>query len=334
MTASTRPTVRIVALGGTIAAVPRAPGQAATMDLDADDLVRALPGLSGIADISAETFRQTGSADLGFADIVALAAHIDGLARGGIGGVVVTQGTDTMEETAYLLDRLVDADLPVVVTGAMRGTGVPGADGPANLIAGVRVAASAQARDMGVLVVMNDAIHLARSVRKGHATSPSTFESPLLGPVGWVAEDRVRIPLIPRRRLRRFTIANPASPPQVALLTLSLGDTPRLIEAVGSRDFDGAVIAAYGAGHTSQRVLDGLAALADRMPTVFASRTGVGETHTRSCDFPGSELRLLERGLIPAYALDPLKARLLLTLLLAEGASRDAIRAEFAAEND
>jgi L-asparaginase len=326
----TRPRIAVVGLGGTIAAAPRAAGSAATMDRDAGDIVRAVPVLADIADIIPEPYRQVASADLTVADILGLARRIAELAPG-VDGIVVTQGTDTLEETAFLLDRLVAEDLPVVVTGAMRNAGLPGADGPANLAGAVRVAASPLAHGVGTLVVMNDEIHLARFVRKAHATSPATFESRPLAPVGWIAEGRVRMPLVPRSRSRRFELGSATALPQVALLRLSLDDSPRLIDLVDVADFAGAVVECYGAGHVSGRVLDALGALAARMPTVFASRTGAGEVHMTSCDFAGSELRLLERGLIPAVALDGLKARLLLMLALAVGAPPEQIRAEFIA---
>lgn len=330
MSEAPRPVVAILALGGTIAA-PAIAGKPATMDLNSDDLVRALPALATIAQIRAETVRRIGSADLSFADVLAVVDRTRALVAEGVDGIVVTQGTDTLEESAFLLDRLVEADVPVVVTGAMRHTGAPGADGPANLLAAVRVAASREAKSVGTLVVANDEIHLARFVRKGHATSTATFQSLPLGPVGWIAEGRVRMPLVPRHRARVFRVADRAGLPQVALIKFSFGDSPRLIELTSADTFLGAVIETYGAGHTSQRALDALAALAERMPTVFASRTGMGEVHQSSCDFSGSELRLLERGLIPAIALDGLKARLLLSLLLAEGADRTAISRELEA---
>jgi len=325
-----RPVIAILALGGTIAAAPPEPGRAATMDRDADAIVRSVPALAAAADVRPESFRRTGSADLGFADIVALAGRIDALADS-VDGIVVTQGTDTLEETSFLLDRLVASDVPVVVTGAMRNAGLPGTDGPANLLAAVRVAASPLARGIGTLVVMNDEIHLGRFVRKAHATSPATFESRPLGPLGWVAEGHVRMPLVPRTRPRRFTLDTAEPVPQVALVKMSLGDSPALIERIDRDTFAGAVIETYGAGHTSQRVLDALAGLAARMPTVFASRAGAGEVHTSTCDFPGSELRLIERGLVPAGALDGLKARLLLTLVLAGGLAGQDLRDEFTA---
>ena len=268
------------------------------MDLDAGDLVRAVPALGAVAEIRASRFGGSARRTCRLRTSSLCRPASAKLAGEGVQGVVVTQGTDTLEETAFLLDRLVEPDLPVVVTGAMRNSGIAGADGPANLLAAVRVAVSPAAKGVGTLVAMNDEIHLARFVRKGHATSLATFESPPLGPVGWIAEGRVRIPLVPRRRLRRFALTTARDVPQVALVTVSFDDSPRLIELIEADRFGGAVVETYGAGHISQRALDALAALSSRMPTVFASRTGVGELHTSSCDFGGSELRLLERGLI------------------------------------
>lgn len=203
----TKPRIGVIALGGTIASVPDSSGRNATMSLSVADVLAAVPAAADIVQLRAETFRQCGSAELSVADIVELAARIDELSDQ-LDGVVVTQGTDTLEETAYLLDLLVVSDMPVVVTGAMRNSGLPGADGPANLLHSIRVAASGEAQGLGPLVVMNDEIHAARFVRKSHATSTAAFTSPGLGPLGWVAEGRVRIPLVPRHRTARLPRRN------------------------------------------------------------------------------------------------------------------------------
>src|SRR5690606_35815882 len=134
-------------------------------------------------------FRRLPSASLGFDDLLALAAEIRGrLARGGVDGVVVTQGTDTLEEAAYLLDLFHTAAEPVVVTGAMRNPALAGADGPANLLAAVRTAAHPASRGRGVLVVLADQIHAASRVRKTHTSGVGAFTSPDSGPLGLVAE--------------------------------------------------------------------------------------------------------------------------------------------------
>ncbi len=129
-------------------------------------------------------FRQTASGDLGFDDLIALAAEITAGFEAGAAGAVVVQGTDTIEETSFILDLLIDVPNPVVVTGAMRNPTLAGADGPANLRAAVQVAASPQARGPGCLVVLNDEVHAARFARKAHTANPAAFRSATAGPIG------------------------------------------------------------------------------------------------------------------------------------------------------
>lgn len=123
-----------------------------------------------------------------------MATEITRLFEEGSDGIVITQGTDTIEETAFVLDLLVDAETPIVVTGAMRNPSLPGADGPANLLASVQVASSFAARGLGTLVVFNDEVHAARFVRKTHTQNPATFRSSPVGPIGWISEGTPRIP--------------------------------------------------------------------------------------------------------------------------------------------
>jgi len=273
--------------------------------------------LREIAEIEARRFRMVGSANLTLADMLELAAEISRLSAAGIDGVVVTQGTDTLEETSYALDLLLPPGVRVVVTGAMRNPGLPGEDGPANLVAAVRLAASAEALGLGVLVVLDDTIHLARFVRKTHATATGAFTSARVGPIGYMVEDRVRLLLQPRHPSRHFAVAPRDDLPDVALLTLSLGNDERLIDSVAPAGYRGLVIEAFGAGHVAERTLPRLEKLARRMPVVFATRTGSGELFRSTGTYPGSEGDLMARGLIPAVGLDGRKARILLTLLLA-----------------
>jgi L-asparaginase len=323
------PKIALLSLGGTIASRVDAQGRGAALTFDATDLLAALPMLSEIADVSPRPFRMEMSSNLALGDITALAGQIIMLAESGVDGVVVTQGTDTIEETAYLLDLLITLDIPVVVTGAMRNPGKPGEDGPANLVGAIRVAAHPEARGCGVLVMLDDTIHLARFVRKTHTSATGAFASPSLGPIGYLVEDRVRIPLRPRRRSLHFAVPVDQELPEVGLLTLSLGNEERLVRSVVSAGYRGLVIEAFGAGHVAARTVAGLAELTPQMPVVFASRTGAGELYQYLGHYPGSEGDLLARGLIGAVGLDGLKARLLLILLLATGASRDEMIAAF-----
>lgn len=325
---SARPKVVILSLGGTIAMTDSG-GPGVVPTLTAEMLAKAVPPLADVAEIDAVSFRQMPGAHLAFADIVSLAREIETRLDGGAVGAVVTQGTDTIEETSFLLDRLIDRDGPVVVTGAMRNPTLPGADGPANLLAAVQVATAQSARGLGCVVVMNDEIHLARRVQKTHTSNPAAFASHLGGPAGWVAEGSVRIvnrPVARRVEARPEEVAFP----DVALLTAALADDGRLIDAAVAGGYRGLVIEALGGGHVPETTADRLAAAAETIPVVLATRTGSGETLRETYGFPGSETDLLGRGLIGVGALDGPKARLLLAVLLAHGASREHIAARFA----
>ncbi len=306
-------TVLVVSCGGTISSVPSAGG--ATPTLTAADLAAGL-GAAGIdAGVEAITHTTVVSAHGTLADVVAL--HRMLTARGaGFEGIVVSQGTDALEEVAFALDLLWNSDVPVVVTGAMRHSGLPGADGPANLAAAVAVARSSQAHGLGVLVVASDEIHAARFVRKTHTTSVATFGSPSVGPVGYVVEGRPRILLTPTRR----ATLPPAEPAPVALLTATLGDDGRLLGCLVDAGYRGLVVEAFGGGHLPPSWLPGLDALVTRMPVVLASRTGAGDMLRTTYAFPGAETDLLARGLVCAGLLDGPKARVLLALALGAGA--------------
>ncbi|MFC9797602.1 asparaginase [Streptomyces sp. NPDC127584] len=302
--------VTVFTLGGTISARG---GDAARMSGR-----EVLAELGGDHDVVLNDFRRVPSSTLTHADLAALAAEIRTTVAAGSGAVVV-QGTDTLEETAFLLDLLCTTERPVVVTGAMRRPDLPGADGPANLAAALAVAADPACRDLGVLVVLADEIHAARHARKTHTTSVATFASPGAGPLGHVVEGAPRI---------LFRPATPATAGpltldpevRVALITLSQGDRGELLDAVDHR-FQGLVVAAFGAGHAPAWLVEPLAALARRIPVVLASRTGAGPTLTDTYRGPGSEYDLLRHGLVPAGPLDPAKARILLHALLSSGAA-------------
>lgn len=324
-----QPRVAVFTLGGTIAMQAR-PGQGVAPALSASDLLSAVPGLDDAGvELRVRDVANKPGASLSFGDLFGLADAISAALGEGFAGAVVVQGTDTIEESAYLLDLLVASDSPVVVTGAMRNPSLAGPDGPANILAAIRVAASTCARGLGCVVVMNDQIHAARWAAKAHTASPAAFISPGFGPLGHVAEGRVHVPV----RLRdRSPYVSPVRGRKirVGLVTIALGDDGVLIDALGEHA-EGLVVAAFGAGHVPADAVASLANLAARMPVVLASRTGAGPVHRHTYGFPGSETDLLARGLISAGYLAPLKARLLLHLLLAAGADRTQIRRTFAA---
>jgi L-asparaginase len=318
----TRPTVAVLALGGTIAMTGDGP-QGVVPTLSAQSLVAAVPALAAVAHVQARSFRQLPGAHLQFDDLEALAQAVRELQAAGVRGVVVTQGTDTIEETAFALDRLLGVDMPVIVTGAMRNPTVPGADGPANLLASVQVAISDEARGLGALVVMNDEVHAARFVRKTHTSSPAAFTSPGAGPIGWVVEGRVRVAAMPPRVAALDAPVTNAGA-RVALVTVALGDDGAVVDAACQAGVDGIVVEATGGGHVAPAVAAALERAAQDRPVVLASRTGAGETLAATYGFTGGEIDLQRRGLVRAGWLDGLKARVLLTLLLRRGRSARA----------
>lgn len=322
-----RPKLLLVSLGGTITMTASA-GPGIVPTLTGADLVAAVPALAEVADIEAMSpFRLPGPS-LTLAHLREVALLLNQRLAGDIAGAVVVQGTDTIEETAFVLDLLVGGDKPVVVTGAMRGPEAPGADGPANLLASAIVATSAAARGLGALVVLNDTVHAARFVQKASTFLPSTFTSFAGGPLGHVIEGVARIDV---RVTRRQVIegGSEGSDQPVALQTAALGDDGRGLSGLPGLGYRGLVVEAMGVGHVPAAMVPALADLTRIFPVVLSSRVASGPVFGRTYGFPGSETDLLARGLIPSGALGGLKARLLLSLLLGTGLQGQALRDAF-----
>lgn len=323
-----KPKILVISTGGTITMTSGQGSQGIAPTLTAADLLNAVPQIAQLADIEALTFSSMPGASLTLPHIVELATLIQQRFDGGIAGAIVIQGTDTIEETSFLLDLLVKDNKPVIVTGAMRGAQAAGADGPANLLASVIVAGAPQAAGRGTMVVLNDEIHAAAFVKKGHTGLTSSFVSPSAGPIGLVTEQRALF--TSTRAMARLGLSAPAAIPDIAIVKASLGDDGRLLSTLGQQGYSGAVIEAMGAGHVPQSWVPQLDQLASRMPVVLAVRTPGGPVFTGTYGFSGSEIDLIGRGLIPAGLLDSLKARLLLALLLGNKETVDSVRACFA----
>jgi L-asparaginase len=212
----------------------------------------------------------------------------------------------------------------------MRNPTLPGADGPANLLAAVSTAAAPQARSLGTLVVFADEIHAARYVRKAHTQAIAPFRSSPIGPIGWVSENAVRIGARPVGR-RHLRLGDISEAPPVALLTFGAGDEALLASAVAPAGYKALVVEATGGGHVTARSVEELERLTGEMPVVLASRTGAGEVLARTYSFPGSEVDLTQRGLISAGAMTAARARMLLRLLLAADATLEDVRHAFQA---
>ena len=291
------------------------PGAAPTAT--ADVLVEAVPELADVAAVDALSLANVPSASLEISTLLECLGELHRACEDGASGVVVTTGTDTLEEVAYLFHLLWGRPEPLVVTGAMRTADAPGADGPANVLGAVTVAATPQARERGCLVVMNDEVHAAQTVQKTHTSSPAAFRSPGSGPIGRVHEGRALLGPRPPRPAP-MQLQGVTHVPKVALLRVALDDdTVLLSRAVEA--YDGVVVESLGGGHVPAWWVEPLLDAARRVPVVLASRTGCGPLLSSTYGFTGSERQLLAGGLLSAGALDGLKARVLLTVALMAG---------------
>jgi L-asparaginase len=321
--------VAIASLGGTITMTPASAGAGVEPSLTAADLIGSVPGLEDAAEVTARTIATVPGASLSVEDLLDALSWARRAVDDGASGAVLVQGTDTIEESAYLLDLHWDRAAPLVVTGAMRAARMAGADGPANILAATQVACSPASRDRGVLVVLNDEIHAAVTVRKTRSSGLNAFSSPSFGPLGHL-EESVAVYGRSVRRVAPLPMPPGAAHPRVALIETHLDDDGTLLDLVAASACRGIVIAAFGVGHVSEKVASAVSrAIAGSKVVVFASRTGAGTTFSSTYGFIGSESDLLRRGAIAAGWLDPRKARLLLACLLSASSTVDDINSEF-----
>src|SRR5436190_9912195 len=271
--------VRVLAAGGTIA---MAGSGGAQLALDAADLVAAVPGIEDPKGIESETVVNLPSAHLTLADQLKICRAARDAARDGI-GVVVTHGTDTLEETAMLCDVMHHSDAPIVLTGAIRAASAPGADGPANIADAVAVAQSEAAAGMGALVVFGGEIHHARCARKTDTTSLTAFSSPQTGPLGRVSEGH---PTIWSRVPRNGTLDPPSLDRRVLVVPTTAGDDGTLARAALSTEPDGIVIGTLGAGHLHPELLRLWADASERIPVVAYCRPERGVVLTGTYGYP------------------------------------------------
>ena len=330
MSTSARPRVALLSLGGTIVMSEDATGGRARPDDGAGE--RLLASVVGAVEIRSQTLANTSSSDVRPHHLRAVLEQARAAVDEGADGVVLTHGTDTLEETAFLLERYWDREAPLVVTGAMRPASDPGADGPANLRDAVRTATAPSARGLGVLVVLDGHAHLADQVTKASSRSVSAFASHPSGPLAIVEAEDLRLLHRPLPRPERLPGSPPDHYPAVPLLTAGLDEDLELLDHLPAEQLRGLVIAGVGMGHVSPAAMPRLRRLlADGVPVVVAARPAMGGTSTHHYAYPGSEVDLLGAGAVMAGLLPAPKARLLLQALLAEGATADGIREAFAA---
>jgi L-asparaginase len=305
------PLVAVLATGGTIANTPSG-------RLHAGEVADAIPALRNVARLEVEELVRVASSAIGVEDWLTLAKRAnERLAEPGVKGVVVTHGSNTVEETGYFLSLTVKSDKPVVLTAAQRQFTTLSSDSPKNFLQAVRVAASDQARGKGALVVANDVINAARDVSKNISTRVETYSSRDIGALGFVDDDQItfyRAPLKQHTLATPFNAARLAKLPRVDIVYTYAGADGALIEAAAAQGAEGIVIAGFPTGVATPVMEDAIRrAAAKGIPVVMTNRGGMG----RVMDKKREEARPLVWG----DNLTPVKARVLLMLALT--ATRD-----------
>jgi L-asparaginase len=311
-----KPNVTILATGGTIAGAAATGTQAGYTSgaVTIDAMIAAVPGIRDLATIKGEQISNVGSQDMSFDILLKLAKRINEITKAAdVDGIVITHGTDTMEESAFFLNLTVKTDKPVVMVGSMRPSTAVSADGPLNLYNAVAVAADTRAKGRGVLVVMNDWIHAAHSLTKTSTTAVQTFMSPVRGLVGITAygkSDFYTTPQWTHTTKSEFDIATVTTLPRVDIIYAYEDMSPALIDA-SATGAKGIVIAGVGNGNMNKASVDAAAnAVKKGVVVVRSSRVATG-TVGRNVELDDDKL-----GFIASDELNPQKARILLTLAL------------------
>ncbi|MGI4893590.1 MAG: asparaginase [Janthinobacterium lividum] len=308
-------TLHLISTGGTIASTGD-PGSL-TARLGARDLLAAVPGVIGdVEEIRTLDLTTVVSSALTSADLLALHHSVRDALDEGADGVVITHGTDAMEETALLLDLLHDDERPVVLTGAQRAADAIGADGPANLAAALTLAGDPSARECGVLVVFDGEAYPARGVRKVHTQRAAAFAAPSSGPTHRIAVDGVHLLRRPLRTPARH-LPQGVKLPRVDVVSSYLGADGALVHAAVAAGARGLVIEAMGAGNTPPGVTAAVTEVsAAGIPVLVTTRVPVGPVVALYAD---GATALRRGGALLAGDLSPWQARMLLSVALAEG---------------
>lgn len=328
--ADSKPNIVIVATGGTIAGAAKSETDAGYQSgaVAVDTLLEAVPQLSNLANVRGIQVASIGSQDMNDDVWITLANAVNDLLDSkGVDGVVITHGTDTMEETSYFLNLVVDSEKPVVMTGSMRPSTAMSADGPLNIYNAVAVAADRRARERGVLIAVNDDIHAARDITKMHTTDVETFRSNEPGLVGgslFGTQVFFRKPTAPHTEDSAFAGKIKGPLPRVDVIYAHASMSADLIDAAVANGAKGLVIAGVGDGNMTAPAIEAVKrAVAKGVAVVRASRVGAGIVR-RNVEVNDDQL-----GTIASMELNPSKARVLLKLALMKTNETKKIQAYF-----
>jgi len=311
------PRIKILATGGTIAGAQASATEYGYKSgaFKVEDLISAVPNMDKLANLTGEQVADIGSQDMNDKIWLKLAKRVNELLKSNeVDGIVITHGTDTMEETAYFLNLVVKSDKPVVLVGSMRPATAVGADGPANLYNAVAVAADPKAKKRGVLVVINDEIHQARNVEKMNTTNVQTFASPERGAQGLVNTGKIAWfqPMDKKNTVTsEFAVDNLATLPRVDIIYAHANMSPDLIDAAAKNGAKGLVIAGVGDGNMTKESLAELEKLANQgVLVVRSSRLATGMV------LRNNEVDDDKEGFVASGEFNPAKSRVLAQLAL------------------
>jgi len=327
---TTKPHIVILATGGTIAGSAETQTQAGytSGQVGVDVLINAVPQLKELARVTGEQISNVGSQDMSDKIWLELAARINELlARDDVDGVVITHGTDTIEETGYFLDLVVHSTKPVVMTAAMRPATAMSADGPLNIYNAVAVAADPRAAGRGVMIVANDDIHDARSITKTNTTDVQTFMSPERGLIGVCLYGKNRFfrkPYKLHTAESEFSVDGVKKLPRVDVIYITADVSPDMIDCAVEHGARGIVTAGVGNGNMTKAALEAVKrAVAKGVVVVRSSRVTAGSTG-RNIEISDDELKTVASG-----ELNPAKARVLLKLALLKTTDPEKIQDYF-----
>src|SRR5215467_945515 len=329
------PLVWVLSTGGTIAGAGAGSTNVAEYKsgtILGEDLVKAVPEIKQFANVKVQQIINVRSPDVKLENLLTLANGINSIFANdqNVAGVVVTHGTNTLEETAYFLNLTVKHDRPVILVGSMRPSTAISADGPLNLLNAIRTAISPEARGKGVLVVMNDEINGARDVTKTNTYRVETFRSPDFGFLGYVDEDKVSFYRASTKRHTvnsEFDVRSIREVPKVDILYSYVEPNVAMIQALQTNGVKGIVFAGTGAGGLSELQRDAMKAIlshpsGEKPVVVRSNRTGTGRVIARK--------EYDELGYVAGDTLNPQKSRILLMLALTRTRDVNEIRRMFA----
>jgi L-asparaginase len=327
---SAQPNIIILATGGTIAGKAGSSTQQGytSGQVNIDAMLNAVPDARKLASIKGEQLSNVGSQDMTFEIMIKLANRINELTKSGsVDGIVITHGTDTMEETAYFLNLVTKTDKPIVLVGSMRPSDALSADGPLNLYNAIAVASDPEAKNRGVLLVMNDMIHSAQDLVKVNTTSVQTFMSPLRGIIGSTSYGKNEFYRFPEDKYgskSEFSVEGVKALPRVDIVYSDVDMPADLIDASVERGAKGIVIAGVGNGNMPKAALEACKRASQKgVMVVRSTRVATGDVGE------DVEVKDDDYGTIASYELNPQKSRILLAVALLKQRSRDDIQRIF-----